>query len=88
MSMTVFVKHGGKSRTVTLKLQKTDEIYKMFEILARREGIDIENLQLVYCGTLYRSNLPEARKQLECIVKNDKPTFYMIQRLPGGIFHT
>lgn len=67
---------------------KTDEIYKIFEIMARREGQHIEQLQLVYCGTLYRSNLPEARKQLECIVENDKPTFYMIQRLPGGIFHT
>lgn len=67
---------------------KTDEIYKMFEILARREGMAIEQVHLVYCGTLYRSNLPEARKQLKYIVTSDKPTFYMIQRLPGGIFHT
>lgn len=63
-------------------------MYKIFEILARREGLDIEHVHLVYCGTLYRSSFPEARKRLENIVKSEKPTFYMIQRLPGGVFHS
>lgn len=63
-------------------------MYKIFEILARRERLDIEHVHLVYCGNLYRSSFPEARKRLENIVKSEKPTFYMIQRLPGGVFHS
>lgn len=60
-------------------------MYKIFEMLAKREGIDIEHIHLAHCGSLYRSNIPEARKRLECIVKSNKPIFYMI---PGGIVHT
>lgn len=53
-------------------------MYKIFEILVRREGLEIEYVYFVYCGILYRLSFFEVWKWLENIVKSEKLIFYMI----------
>lgn len=76
----LYIKLNGSNLCIIkiLFILKIDEMYKIFEILVRRERLDIEYVYFVYCGNLYRLSFFEVWKWLENIVKSEKLIFYMI----------